>query len=54
MRLKDLEAVDFDKISEIGARRLTETREGISLDLGSSSTYLSRVINQKLKEMIRE
>ena len=54
LRLKDLEAVDFDKISEIGARRLTETREGISLDLGSSSTYLSRVINQKLKEMIRE
>ena len=54
LRLKDLEAVNFDKISEIGARRLTETREGISLDLGSSSTYLSLAVNRKLKELIRE
>ena len=47
--LNDLEAVSFKKIEAIGARRLTETKTGISLDIGSSAPLLARYINKEIK-----
>ncbi|MBR2802158.1 MAG: hypothetical protein IKE21_06165 [Erysipelotrichaceae bacterium] len=53
LKLKDLEAVSFSQIGEIGARRLTETRSGVSLDLGSSCTLLALAIGKDIRSVRR-
>ncbi len=53
MELKDLEKVSFDKIRELGARRITETRKGVSIEFGSSAAILMREMKKLMKESSR-
>lgn len=47
--INDLEKVSFDLLRDIGARRITETRTGISIEFGSSSTIIAKRIRNRLK-----
>ena len=51
--LKDLEAVDYSHIALLGTRRTVETKEGITLDIGSAAIYISKEINKQIKEKLR-
>lgn len=47
--LFDLEKVSFDLVQEIGARRVTETRNGITIEFGTSSCIIARRIHRRIK-----
>ncbi len=51
--LKDLENVSFEQLQTLGARRITETRTGISVEFGSSSHILAKEIRKKMKTDLR-
>lgn len=53
LSLRDLELVSYEKIEELKATRLTELKEGISLEIGSASFMLSSYLQQKLREIKR-
>ncbi|MDO4940974.1 MAG: hypothetical protein Q4E33_04710 [Erysipelotrichaceae bacterium] len=48
--LNDLEDVSFEKVRDLGARKITETRNGISIEFGTSSTIIARRINRRRKK----
>ena len=47
--LDDLEKVSFEKLSDLGAKRVSETRNGISIELGVSSLKITKKI-KKIKK----
>ena len=47
--LNDLELVSVEKLQKIGARRITETRTGISIEFGTSSYMIGQKIKGKIK-----
>ena len=49
LELKDLELVSIDKINEIKAKRIRETKTGIGIELGTSSCLIARAIRKKVK-----
>ena len=51
--LKDLENVSFEQLQTLGARRITETRTGISVEFGSSSHILAKEIRKRMKTDLR-
>jgi phosphotransferase system IIB component len=46
--LRDPERISIEKIQQIGVRRVVETRDGLSFEMGTSSSAISRRINRKL------
>ena len=48
MYLYDLEKVSIELIREIGPRRITETRTGITFEFGTSSFAIAKRINRKI------
>lgn len=53
LSLKDLEAVSYEKIEKLGARRLTETRSGVNLEVGSGAYLLAKCLQKKIVEIKR-
>jgi len=47
--LKDLELVNVDALQTIEAKKVTETKTGISIEFGTSSNILARKINNRIK-----
>lgn len=47
------ELVSIDKLQDLGVYRITETKNGISIDFGSSSYIISRMVRNVLKELGR-
>lgn len=52
--LKDLEAVSFNELLKLGANRITETREGLSIEFGSSSTVIAKAITKEIAKSKRQ
>ena len=52
--LVNLEDVSIEKLKEIGAKRVLETRNGISIEFGSSSLVISKYIDKLLKKDKRD
>lgn len=50
--LNDLEKVSFEKVRDLGARKITETRNGISIEFGTSSTIIAKRINKRRKKAV--
>ena len=46
--LFDLEKVNVEEIKNIGAKRVTETRSGISIEFGTSSAIIARRIKKRI------
>ena len=46
--LVDPEKISIEKLQQIGVRRIVETRDGLSFELGTSCSTISRRINRKL------
>ena len=44
----DPEKISIEKIQEIGLRRVVETRNGLSFELGTSSYGAARLINREI------
>ena len=53
LELEDLEAVSFAKLAQLGASRITETREGVILDFGSSSTVIALALTKEIANLSR-
>ena len=51
--LRNNELVSVDRLQSLGVNRITETRTGISIDFGSSSCIISRMVKAVLKELGR-
>ncbi|MBR2578308.1 MAG: hypothetical protein IKE38_05180 [Erysipelotrichaceae bacterium] len=51
--LKNNELIDVGKLQSLGVSRVSETRTGISIDFGSSSCIISRMVRSFLKELGR-
>lgn len=51
--LFDNEIVSIDRLKELGGNKIMETRNGISIDFGSSSYIVSKMIKRVLKELGR-
>ena len=49
IRVDDLEKVLIDDLQDIGARRISEIRDGICIEFGTSSTIIAKRINEALK-----
>ena len=47
--LNNPEAIDIEKVQEVGPRRVAETRDGISFEFGTSSYAIGKRINKRLK-----
>lgn len=52
--LIDLEAISFNKLSRLGATRITETKEGVSIAFGSSSTVIAKAITKEIAKLKRQ
>ena len=52
--LNDNEAANFDKIRDLSIVKMYETRDGISMEFGSSSLIIAKMINDKKKENERK
>ena len=46
--IRDPEKISFEKIQDIGIRRVVETRNGLTFELGTSCNAIARRINKKL------
>lgn len=51
--LKDLEKVSIEQVQEVGPRRVTETRSGLTFEYGTSSFEIARRISRKLNKRKR-
>ena len=51
--LNDLEAVSFKELAQSGASRITETKDGVIIDFGSSSTVIARAITREIAKLQR-
>ncbi len=47
--IRDPEKISFEKIQEIGIRRVVETKNGLSFELGTSSCAIAQRINRRLR-----
>jgi len=47
--LKDSGAISIEKVQEIGPKRVSETRDGINFEFGTSSYSIARRINKAIK-----
>lgn len=54
VELYDLEIVSASKVQKIRARRVTETKEGISIELGVSSEIIARNLSRQIKKQKKE
>lgn len=52
--LNDLESVSFNALSKLGAVRIAETKDGISMEFGSSSIIIARSINSQIEKLKRQ
>ena len=46
--IRDPELISYEKIQDIGIRKVVETRSGLTFELGTSSNAIARRINRKL------
>ena len=49
INLRNSEAISFEKVQEVGPRRIAETRDGISFEFGTSSYAIARRINKAIR-----
>ncbi len=49
--LYDNESIDFDELSSLSLCKVSETRDGVCMELGSSSYIISKMINTNLKQV---
>ena len=47
--LKEIEKISLEKLHELGVRRIVETRNGLSFDIGTSANAVSRNIRKLIK-----
>ena len=50
IKVDDLENISIDAVQEIGAKRVSETKNGICINFGTSSTIIAKRINDIKKE----
>lgn len=53
INLKNLEAVSYEKLEKLGARKLVETRSGISLDIGACAHLLAKHLQKEVTKIKR-
>ena len=46
--IRDPEKINYEKIPDIGVRKVVETRKGLTFELGTSCSSIARAINKKL------
>jgi phosphotransferase system IIB component len=46
--IRDPEKISYERIQEIGVRKVVETRDGLTFELGTSSNAIARRIRRKL------
>lgn len=51
--LNDIEQVNVEELKELGLGRVSETKTGISIDFGSSSYIIAKMVKKVLKELGR-
>lgn len=54
LELANLEAVSFAKLSKLGASRITEIKEGLMIEFGSSSPVIAKALNKEIQRFKRE